>query len=93
MRFPRELRLGAAEVAVGRGLLEDRAAQLQRLDDAARRHLEVLAHQLDHLRLLDLARAERVDVDRDRLGDADRVRELHFALRRRCPTATMFLAM
>src|SRR5436853_6234285 len=32
--LPGELRLGAAEMAEGRGLLEDRAAQARRLDEA-----------------------------------------------------------
>src|SRR6185369_15988027 len=44
--LPGEVRFVAAEVAVRGGLLEDRAAQLERVDDAARRHLEMLAHQL-----------------------------------------------
>src|SRR5207237_3409168 len=77
-RFPRELRLRAAEVAIRRGLLENRTTQLERFDDAARRHLEVLANEIDELLLLDLAGTERVDVNRHRIRNADRVRELHF---------------
>ena len=65
-------------MAVRRGLLEDRTAELERIDDAARRHLEVLAHQVGDLRLFDLRGAERVDVDRHRIGHADCIRELHF---------------
>src|SRR5687768_12910014 len=41
--LPGELRPLAAEVAVAGRLAVDRPAQLQRLDDAARRQLEVLA--------------------------------------------------
>src|SRR5205085_2130521 len=70
--------LRAAEVAVRRGLLEDRATQLERLDDAARRHLEVLANEVHELLLLDLPGTERVDVNRHRIRNADRIRELHF---------------
>src|SRR5438045_1735295 len=44
--LPGELRLGAAEVAERGGLLVDRPAQIELLHDAARRQLEVLAHQL-----------------------------------------------
>src|SRR6266508_2987091 len=72
-RLPRELRLRAAEVAVRRGLLEDRAAEAQRLHDPARRHLEVLADEFDELLRIRLPGPERIDVDRHRVGHADRV--------------------
>ena len=39
-RFPCEVGIAASEVSIGRGLLVDRTAQIQRVDDAARRQLE-----------------------------------------------------
>src|SRR3954454_25147701 len=72
-RFPGELRLVAAEVAVGSGLFEDGTAELERFHDGARRHLEVLAYEIGDLVLLDLSGAERVDVDGDGIGHADGV--------------------
>ena len=45
-RFPGEVGVVASEVAVGGGLLVNRTAQVQRLDDAARRQLEVRANQV-----------------------------------------------
>src|SRR4030095_5616297 len=65
--FPRELGLRGPEVAVRRGLLVDRAAQLEVLDDAGRREVEVPPHQPLEDLVRDLARAECVDHDRDRL--------------------------
>src|SRR5262249_37663182 len=44
--LPGELRLGAAEVAERRGLAVDRLAEVELLHDAARRELEVIAHDL-----------------------------------------------
>jgi type VI secretion system secreted protein Hcp len=43
--LPGELRLFAAEVAVGGGLLVDRTQQVEHLDDALRTQVEVLGHQ------------------------------------------------
>ena len=80
--LPSELRLGAAEVAERRGLAVDRPAQVEGLDDALRRQLEVRADDLAQLVVGQLARAGGVDQDRHRLGDANRVRELHHALAR-----------
>ena len=53
--FPGELRLGAAKVPVRRGLLEDRPAQVQALDNALGRQREVLAHQLGQFGFAQLA--------------------------------------
>src|SRR5436189_6465444 len=47
--FPGERGLGAAEVAVGGGGAEDRPAQLEALDQAFRRQIEVLAHETGEL--------------------------------------------
>src|ERR1700716_2116792 len=44
--FPRKVDVGAAEVAVGRRLLVDRAAQLQLPDDLERAEVEVLLDQM-----------------------------------------------
>jgi hypothetical protein len=61
--LPGELRLGAAEVAVGRGLLVDGPAQVQALDNALGREREVLADQLGELGFAQLAGAEGFDED------------------------------
>src|SRR5207237_7935379 len=58
--LPGEARALAAEVAVPRGLAVDRPAQVQRLDDALGRQLEVLADEIDQLRVGHLARPARV---------------------------------
>ena len=80
--LPGELRQLAAEVAVAGGFLVDRPTQVQRLDDALRRQLEVLADQVDQLVVGDALgdRAVRVDPDVERVGIADGVGELHLAL-------------
>ena len=75
--LPGELGLGAAEVAEGGRLLVDRAPQVQLFHDAARRQLEVRAHELGDLLLGNPAGAFRVHHDRDRIGHANRVGELH----------------
>ena len=84
---------GAAEVTVGGGCLEDRPAQVEAFDDAFGGQLEVLADEFDEARLGDLAGAEGVDANGDRLGDADGVGELDFGLIGEACGATMFLAM
>src|SRR5262245_51706571 len=78
--FPGELRLRAAEMAVRRRLLIDRAREIEHLAQAVRREIEVLAHDLCHALVRQTARAERLDHDRSGLGHADRIRHLHFAL-------------
>src|SRR5262249_50613012 len=73
--LPGEFRQPPPEVAErGRGLV-DRAAQVQRLDDALGRQAEVLPDQSDDAVLGELARTEGLDVDGDGVGDADRVGE------------------
>src|SRR5262249_44418966 len=71
----------ATEVAVAGGLAVDRPAQVQGLDDAARRQLEVLADELDELVLANAALGVAVGLDPDieRIGIADGIRELHLA--------------
>src|SRR5690606_3427375 len=70
----------AAEVAVGRGLLVHRVDQVQHLDDAVRAQVEVGTDQLLDLCVRNLAGAEGGYRDRGRLGHADGVGNLHFAL-------------
>ncbi len=60
----------------GGGRLVDRAAQVQRLDDARRPQIEVLADQRDQLRIGDLAGAERLYEERERVRHTNRVGDL-----------------
>src|SRR5438105_9267244 len=57
--FPGELGLLAAEVAVGGGLLVDRAQEIEHLDDASRPQIEVLGHERRERVVGHLARALR----------------------------------
>src|SRR5215217_9003342 len=59
--LPGEVRVLAAEVAVGGGLLVDRAVQVQVVAEGARPQVEVLVDELGDLRAADLLRAERLD--------------------------------
>src|SRR4051812_30558197 len=77
--FPAEVALFASEVAISRSLLVDRTAQIQRLDDALRSELEMLANELLNFRLRQFAGAEGLDQHADWVGHADCVRQLHFA--------------
>src|SRR2546429_3055982 len=74
--LPRELGLRASEVTIGRGLLVDRPAQVEILDDPRRREVEVTPDQRLEDPVRNLPGAERVDHDRDRLRDADRLGDL-----------------
>src|SRR6266571_4328796 len=76
--FPREFGFGAAEMSVAGGLLINRSSEIERFDDAARCELEVFTDEFRNLVLGDSSGAERVDIDRNRIGDADGVRELDF---------------
>src|SRR2546427_12643587 len=66
--LPAEFRLGAAEMTVGRRLLVDGPAEVQVLDDPGGGEVEVAANHLLEPRVGDLARPERLDHDRDRVG-------------------------
>ena len=68
--FPGEIGLAAAEVSVRCGLPVDGAAQVEALDDALGGEGEVLADQLGQLGFADLAGAECLNADADRLGHA-----------------------
>src|SRR5256885_5980018 len=77
--LPGEIEIGASEVAVGRRLPEDRAAQVEALDDLLRPEVEVLVDEpADHL-VVDRGGAVRLDLLRDPLRDADHVRDLDLA--------------
>ena len=90
--LPGELGQFAAEVAMGRGRLVDRPAQVRVL--LPRGELEVIADQRDESVLGDALRNGAVSrqPDRKRIRVADGVGELHFALAASL-AATMFLAM
>ncbi|EGE55812.1 hypothetical protein RHECNPAF_850048 [Rhizobium etli CNPAF512] len=67
----------AAEMAVGRGLGVDRLVEVEVTADARRRQIHVLAdRRFDLVFGHALAGAVQVDIDRQRLRDADRVGEL-----------------
>src|SRR5207244_2913741 len=69
----------AAEVAVGGGRREDRAAQVEVAQDGGGTEVEVLAHELLDPVDGDGFGVERAHRDRDRMRDADRVRDVHLA--------------
>src|SRR5271157_523819 len=77
--LPGEVGVTAAEMTVGRGLAIDRAAQVQRFDDGARRQLEMGADQIRNDCRINFLRAKSLDQDADRIGHSDGVSELHFA--------------
>ncbi len=75
-RFP-------SEVAECSRLAVDRTAQIQMVDaDALGRQLEVGAHQARDLVFVHGSGAERVHQDRNRVGHADCISQLHFMARR-----------
>src|SRR5947209_16076257 len=71
--LPREIVIVAAEVAVGRGLLVDRAVELQVLPEGARAQIEVLGDELEDLPAADLLGTERLDHHRHGMRNADGV--------------------
>src|SRR2546429_130734 len=79
--LPGEVRsLGdAPEVTVGGGALVDGALQPERADDGRGLQVEHLAHEGRDLLVGQGAGPEGVHQDRDRVRDADRVRDLHLA--------------
>src|SRR3970282_2244666 len=66
----------APEVAVGRRLRVDRPEQVEVADDRRRAEVEVVPYELLDPRDRDRLRAEALDLDRNRVRDADRVRDL-----------------
>ena len=77
--LPGEVVVGAAEVPVGGGLLEDRSPQVEVADDRARAQVEGIADDPDQLGAGKLPGAEGLDHQRHRVGDADRVCDLDLA--------------
>src|SRR5689334_23115384 len=78
--FPGKLWFVPAKMAIGGRLPEDRTAKLEVLDDAPRRHREVLAHEFIQIVHGHLLRIFRIDEDGDRISHTDRISQLHFAL-------------
>src|SRR5699024_1260693 len=77
--LPGELGQLAAEVAVHGGERVDRAQQVQRVDERGGAQVEDLPHRGGDLVGRGVPGAEGLDVQAHRLGDADRVRDLHLA--------------
>ena len=61
------------------GLAINWTAQVQRLDDLARLQFEIRADQVRNQFGIDLLGSESIHEDADRIGNTDRVSELHFA--------------
>src|SRR3569623_364436 len=66
----------AAEMAISGGALIDRRVELEMLANALRGQADELRQHFLQLRLRHGAGAMRVDIDRQRLGDADRIAQL-----------------
>src|SRR6185369_17818199 len=75
--FPGEVGFVAAEVPVGRGLAVDGAMEVQVLAERGRPQVEMLVDQLGYSRLGNTLGPERLDQQRQRTRDSDRVRDLH----------------
>src|SRR5207302_3339225 len=73
--FPREF--GASEVPVRSGLAVDRSSEAEAVDDRAGPEVEVLLDELADRLVGDLAGAERLDIQRDRLRASADVRQMH----------------
>src|SRR6476661_8733379 len=77
--LPGEVAVVAAEVAVRRGLGVDRAPEVEVAEDRRGTQVEMLLHELLDPGHGHGLRAERLDVDGHRMGDADRVCDLDLA--------------
>src|SRR6476659_8393289 len=77
--LPREVAVVAAEVAVRGGLRVDRAPKVEVAEDRGRSQVEVVVHEILDLRDRDRLGPERLDENRHRLRDPDRIRDLHLA--------------
>src|SRR6202171_4139072 len=69
----------APEMAVGRGAGIDRLVEAEMLANSARRKIHDLAERLFQFRLFDFAGSVEIDIDRQRLRNADRVGQLNRA--------------
>src|SRR6185295_9855469 len=81
-RFPREILVALAEVTVIGRLRVDRAAQVELLDDVGGLEAEHTIDRAHNLAVRNRVRAERLDVNADRVRMPDGVGELQFATRR-----------
>ena len=77
--LPRNAQLFPSHVAVGSQLTVLRLAQIQHLDDAGRGQTENLRNDLLQNMFRNLAGAEGVYPNGNRIGNADGIGELHFA--------------
>src|SRR6266852_6721553 len=77
--LPRRVDVRAAEMAVNRRLAEQRPPEVELLDDPERAQVEQLVDGRDEDWLGNPAGPERVDPDRNRFHDPDRVRDLDLA--------------
>src|SRR6188474_2749547 len=80
--LPSEIRQLTSEMPIACGFLINRSTQIERLNDALGRQLEMLADESDELFVGDTFGRASISVDPNvkRVGVADGVRELHFAL-------------
>ena len=67
--LPGQVEVGPPEVAVGRGLLVDRPAQVEGRDDRRRPQVEMALDELQDPLVWQAARPERLDRQRQRMGD------------------------
>ncbi len=74
--LPRQIDIGASEVTICSGLLVDRAAKIEHLDDSGRAEVEVPADDLDDLLVINLTGSEGADIDRGRLCYTDCIGKL-----------------
>ena len=77
--FPGQLHISTAKMTVCSGLFVDRPAQVERLDDAGRRQVEMLHDQFFNYIFRYFRRSERFHQHRYRFGHADRIGQLDFA--------------
>src|SRR5437762_7237203 len=77
--LPRQVQIGPPEVAVRRGLPIDGTAEIEARDDLARPEVEVLVDEPADDVVVHGPGAERLDVQRHGLRDADDVRDLDLA--------------
>jgi len=77
---------------VGRGLFINGPPEVQLFQDSLGRHIEIVSDDLDEHVMVYPAGAKIVDMNGDRLRDADGIRKLHFHFAAQ-PDATMFFAI
>ena len=77
--FPREVKIGAAEVTVGRDLLIDRAAEIECFDDGGRAQIKAALHQFAQTVVGELAGAVALDENGHGMRHADGIGQLDLA--------------